>query len=122
MNVETFAGRGVSGRSPRVTIDVMFGLVITTEALSASQEPKASSNNTTEMTAMIEALYLLGPRGSVARNEKHVFIVTPNTPLVCASARSKPAHTFNWHWIVSAPLHTPNIDCDSPCNTCMVMR
>ena len=70
MNSETFAEWGVIARSPRVTIDVMFGPVITTEAHPAFSGAKAPSNNTAELTAMIEALYFLGPRGSVARNEE----------------------------------------------------
>ena len=48
----------------------MFGPVITTEAHSAVSGARAHSNNTAEMNAMIEVLYLLGPRGSVARNEE----------------------------------------------------
>ena len=70
MNGETFAGWGVIARSPRGTIDVMFGPVVTTEAHPAFLGARAHSNNTAEMTAVIEALYFLGPRGSVARNEE----------------------------------------------------
>ena len=70
MNGETFAGWGVIARSPRGSIDVMFGPVFTNETHPAFSGAKASSNNTAEMTAMIEALYFLGPRGSVARHEE----------------------------------------------------
>ena len=53
------------------------------------------SNNTTEMTAMVEALSFLGPRGPVARESNSCVFVTPNMLLMCAWARSKPAHMFN---------------------------
>ena len=43
----------------------MFGLVITTEAHLAFSGARNHSNNTAEMTAMIEALSLIGPQGLV---------------------------------------------------------
>ena len=46
----------------------MFGPVITAEAHLAFSGARTHSNNTTEMTAMIEALSFLGPRGLVARD------------------------------------------------------
>ena len=46
-------------------IDVMFGPVITTEAHLAFSGTRTHSNNTAELTAMIEALAFLGPRGAV---------------------------------------------------------
>ena len=48
----------------------MFGPVVTTEAHLSFAGAKAHSNNTAEMTAMIEALSFLGPRGPVARDEQ----------------------------------------------------
>ena len=63
---ETLAGWGVISRSPHGRIDVMFGPVVTTEAHPA----RTHSNNTAEMTAMIEALSFLGPHGPVARDEQ----------------------------------------------------
>ena len=45
----------------------MFGPVITTEAHLAFSGARAQSNNTAEMTAMVEALSSLGARGPVAR-------------------------------------------------------
>ena len=56
--------------SPHGRIDVMFGQVVTTEAHLAFTGARAQSNNTTEMTAMIEALSFLGPHGPVARDEQ----------------------------------------------------
>ena len=67
---ETFAGRGVISRSHHERIDVMFGPVATTEAHLAFSGAKTQSNNTAEMTAMIEALSFLGPHGPVARDEQ----------------------------------------------------
>ena len=46
----------------------MFGPVITTEAHPAFSGARTHSNNTAEMSAMIEALSFLGPRGPVARD------------------------------------------------------
>ena len=50
--------------------DVMFGPVVTTEAHPAFSGARAHSNNTAEMTAMIEALSFLGPRGPVTHDEQ----------------------------------------------------
>ena len=66
---ETLAGWGVISRSPHGRIDVMFGPV-TTEAHLAFSSARTHSNNTAEMTAMIEALSFLGPHGPVARDEQ----------------------------------------------------
>ena len=48
----------------------MFGPVVSTEAHLAFSGARTHSNNTAEMTAMIEALSFLGPRGPVARDEQ----------------------------------------------------
>ena len=63
---ETLAGWGVISRSPHGRIDVMFGPV----AHLAFSGARIRSNNTAEMTAMIEALSFLGPRGPVTRDEQ----------------------------------------------------
>ena len=47
-----------------------FGPVVTTEAHLAFSGTRAHSNNTAEMTAMVEALSFLGPHGPVARDEQ----------------------------------------------------
>ena len=65
---ETFAGCGAISRSPNGRIDIMFGPVITTEAHLAFSGARTHSNNTAEMSAMIEALSFLGPRGPFARD------------------------------------------------------
>ena len=67
---ETLAGWSVISRSPHGRIDVMFSPVVTTEAHLAFSGAKIHSNNTAEMTAMIEALSFLGPRGPVIRDEQ----------------------------------------------------
>ena len=59
---------GVISRSSCGRIDVMFGPVVTTEAQLAFSGARIHSNNTAEMTAMIDALFFLGPRGPVARD------------------------------------------------------
>ena len=65
---ETFAGWCVIARSLHGRIDIMFGPVITTDAHPAFSGARTHSNNTAEMSAMIEALSFLGPRGPVARD------------------------------------------------------
>ena len=65
---ETLAGWCVIERSHHGRIDIMFGPVITTEAHLAFSGARTHSNNTAEMTAMVEALSFLGPRGPVARD------------------------------------------------------
>ena len=55
MSGETFDEWRVIARSPRGTIDVMFAPVITVETHPALSEAKAPSNNTAEMTAMLES-------------------------------------------------------------------
>ena len=67
---ETLAGWSVISRSPHGRIDVMFGPVVTTEAHLAFSGARIHSNNTAEMTAMIEALSFLGPRGPVTHDEQ----------------------------------------------------
>ena len=59
---------GVISRSPHGRIDVMFGPVVTTEAHLAFSGARIHSNNTAEMTAMIEALSFLGPHGPAAQD------------------------------------------------------
>ena len=65
---ETEAGWGVIARSPHERIDIMFGPVITTEAHPAFSGARTHSNNTAEMSAVIEALSSLRPHGRVARD------------------------------------------------------
>ena len=66
---ETFAGWGVISRSPHGRIYVMFGPVVTTEGHLVFSGARTHSNNTAEMTAMIEAFSFLGPRGPVTHDE-----------------------------------------------------
>ena len=65
---ETSAGWGAIARSHHGRKDVLLGPVITTEAHLAFAGARTHSNNTTEMSAMIEALSFLGPFGPVARD------------------------------------------------------
>ena len=54
-------------------IDVMFGTVITNEGHLAFSGARTHSSNTSEMTAMFEALSFLGLRGPVAHEEQSLF-------------------------------------------------
>ena len=93
VNGEAFAGWRVIARTPRGTTDVMFGPVVTIETHPAFSGAKASSNNTAEMTAMIEALYFLGPRGSVARNEEaYIFYDSKHAAGVCLGTIQARSH------------------------------
>ena len=65
VNGETLAWWSVISRFLRGRIDVMYGLFVTTEAHLLFSDVRAHSNNTAELTAMIEALSYLGPCGIV---------------------------------------------------------
>ena len=67
---EILAEWGVISRSPRGRIFVLFGPVVTNEAHLPFSGAKIHSNNAAEMTAMIEALPFLGPRGPVTPDER----------------------------------------------------
>ena len=62
---ETLAGWCVVARSPHGRIYVMFGPVVRTEAHLAYAGARIHSDNTADMSAIIEALSFLGPRGPV---------------------------------------------------------
>ena len=96
---ETFAGWGVISQSPHGRIDVMFGPVVTTEAHLAFSGARTHSNNTTEMTVMIEAFSFLGPHGLVTR----AFILILCLLLVFAWARSRLVRMCNWHSHFNGP-------------------
>ena len=57
-------------RPPRGRIFVLFSPVTTNEAHLAFSGARIHSNNTAEMTAMIEALSFLGPRGLVTHDDQ----------------------------------------------------
>ena len=81
---ETVAGWGVISRSPRGRIYVMFGPVIAAEAHLAFSGARTHSNNTAEMTAMIEALSFLGPRGPVTPDEQsRIFYDSMHAAGIC---------------------------------------
>ena len=65
--------------------------------------PPSSSNNTAEITAMIDALSFLGPHGPVARDEHCVFITILSMLLVFAWARSRLVQMCNWRSRVLDP-------------------
>ena len=63
----------LASRSPHGRIDVMFGPVVTTEAHLALSGARTHSNNTAEMTVMIEAFAFLGSRCPVTHDEQSLF-------------------------------------------------
>ena len=68
----------------------------------------------------IEALSFLVLVARLIVMWKRVFILTLNTLLVYAWARSKPALMFSWRLHVNGPSIAPNTGYGSPCNTCTV--
>ena len=118
VNGETFAGWSIIARSHHGRIDIMFGPVITTEAHLAFSGARTHSNNTAEMSSMIEALSFLGPRGPSACDVESCIIMTLNTLLVCAWARFRPQHMSNWRLHVSGQCYAPNTGYGLPRNTC----
>ena len=82
----------------------MFGPVVTTEAHLAFSGARIHSNNTTEMTAMIEAFSFLGPHGPVARDvESCISYDSKHAAGVFIWTRSKPAHMCSWRSHVNGP-------------------
>ena len=93
VNGETCAGWGVIAESPRRSIDIMFGPVVTKETHPAFSRAKASSNNTAEMTAIIKALYFLGPRRSIARHEEAcIFCDSTHAAGICLGTIQARSH------------------------------
>ena len=80
---ETLAGWGAIARSLHGRIDFMFGPVVTTEAHLAFSGARTHSNNTAEMTAMIEALSFLGPHGAVVQDVESFFYDSEHAAGVC---------------------------------------
>ena len=71
----------------------MVGLVVTTEAHLAFSGARTHSNNTAEMTAMIEALSFLGPHGPVARDEQScIFYDSQHAAGVCLGTMQARTH------------------------------
>ena len=67
--IQTGGTRGVSSHDLSIEeLILCFGPVITTEAHLAFSGTRTHSKNTVEMTALVEALSFLGPRGPVARD------------------------------------------------------
>ena len=109
----------------------MFGPVSTTEAHLAFSGERAHSNNTAEMTAMIEALSFLGSRGPVARDANSFFLrlqtcVCLGTiharshvqlALACQQAmlsiqhrlRLTMQHVYGHTWVMNAPIMPPHL-------------
>ena len=73
----------------------MSGPVFTTEAHLAYAGARIHSNNTVEMSAIVEALYFLGPRGAVSSDAcLCVFFMTPSMLLVFAWVLSMLARMY----------------------------
>ena len=84
---------GVISRSPHGRFDVMFGPVVTTEAHLAFSGARIHSNNTAEMTAMIEALSFLGPRGPVTRDKQSCILLRFYACCLYLSGHDPGSHT-----------------------------
>ena len=117
---ETHAGWGVVARSRHGRIDIMFGPVVTTEAHLAFSGARAHSNNTAEMTAMIEALSFLGPHGPLALDEQSCIYYDSLHAAGLCLGRSRLVHMCSWYSLVNGPWCSLNANFGSPCNTCMV--
>ena len=100
--VKLLAGWCVIARSPHGRIVVLFGPVITAEAHLAFSGARTHSNNTAEMTAMIEALSFLGPRGLVARDANSCNYYDSKHAAGVSWAQFKPEHMSSWHLLVSS--------------------
>ena len=84
MNVKQKAGWGVIARSRDGRTEIMCGLFITTEARLAFSGVRTHSNNTAEMTAVIEALSCLEVRGPHARDTNSViYFDSKHAAVVC---------------------------------------
>ena len=90
---------GVISRSPHGRINVMFG----PEAHLAFSGARIHSNNTAEMTAMIEALSFLGLHGPVALDVDRALISTPNMLMGFARVLFKLALMCSWRSHVNNP-------------------
>ena len=66
----TTAGWGAVARSPDGRLHVMFGPVVSTEAHLAYAGARLHTNNTAELSSIIEALSFLGLAGPVARGSQ----------------------------------------------------
>ena len=70
---ETPAGWGAVARSPNGRQFVMFGPVVTTEAHLAFDGARIHTNNTAELSSIIEARSFLAPAGPVSRCSQACF-------------------------------------------------
>ena len=95
---EILAGWSVISRSPRGRIIVLFGPVITNEAHPAFSGARTHSNNTAEMTAMIEALSFLGPRGPVTPDEQsRIYYDSMHAAGICLGTIQARTHVQRSH-------------------------
>ena len=80
----TLAGWSVVARALHGRTEIMFCPVITAEAHLAFAGARTHSNNTAEMSAMIELLFFLGPQGPVAHDANScIFYDTKHAAGVC---------------------------------------
>ena len=105
---ETLVGWGVISRYPDRRIDVMFGPVFTIEAHLAFSGARIHSNNTAEMTAMIEALSFLRFLVQSPVISSRVLIKILCMLLLFDCAQSKLVHMC--------------VGFGSPCSTCVVIE
>ena len=99
----------------------MFGPVVTTGDHLAFSGARTHSNNTAEMTAMIEALSFLGSHGPVARDEQScIYYDSLHAAGVCLGHDPDSYTCATGTRMSTRPCCAPNTGFDSPCNMCMV--
>ena len=99
----------------------MFGPVITTEAHLAFSGARTHSNNTAEMSAMVEALSFLGPHGPVARDANScVFVDSKHAAGVCLGTIQARTHVQLALACQQSMLKVQRNG--SPCNTCTAIQ
>ena len=80
----------------------MLGPVVITEAHLAFSGARTHSNNTAEMTAMIEVLGLVLEVVSLLTDSHLFFFEVLCMLLVFVWARPRPAHTCSWHLLANS--------------------
>ena len=80
----------------------MFGLVITTEAHLAYAVSRIHSNNTAELSSIVDALSFLGPHGLLPVTHARVSILIPSTLPVFVWVQCNHGPTLNSVSLVNA--------------------
>ena len=118
-----FAGRSAVTRSHHGRMVVLCGPVITTEAHLAFTGARTHSNNTAEMTAMIEGPVLSWPHGPVARDANSCFFHDSNHAAgICLGTVQARTRMYNLRLLGSRRCFMSSTGYVLPCNMCTVMQ